>query len=96
MMSDVIVFAMIGLLTGAAVRAWYPVRAPAKIAETMLLGMAGSVIGGLISWASWRTDDGQLHAAALLMSFVGGGIALLARVAVGFARRADVADARTS
>ena len=40
---------------------------------TMLLGIVGSVVGGLISMAIWRneTADGGFHPAGLILSILG-------------------------
>jgi uncharacterized membrane protein YeaQ/YmgE (transglycosylase-associated protein family) len=85
-MSDLIVFALIGLLTGAAARVCYPGREPMKIIGTMALGMGGSLLGGLISWAVWSAVDGQLYPAALLTSFVGGVLSVVLWPLVIYAR----------
>ena len=85
-MSDLIVFAMIGLLAGAAARLLYPGREPMKVLGTMLLGMVGSLLGGLISWVVWTEVNGQLHPGALLMSLVGAVFLLVLWPCVSYAR----------
>ena len=70
-MWDLVVFAVIGLLAGAAARLWYPGREPRKVLGTMLLGMVGAVLTGLLSWAIWPAVDGQLFPGALLLSLFG-------------------------
>ncbi len=89
-MSDLVVFALIGLFAGAAARLWYPGREPLKILGTMLIGMAGSLLGGLISWAVWTSVDGQLHAGALLTSLLGAVVLLAGWAALAYARRISV------
>jgi uncharacterized membrane protein YeaQ/YmgE (transglycosylase-associated protein family) len=37
----------------------------------MLLGIAGSLVAGLISWAVWPPVEGQLYFGALLTSLSG-------------------------
>jgi hypothetical protein len=37
----------------------------------MALGMAGSLLGGALSWVIWPEAAGQLHLAGLLMSGLG-------------------------
>lgn len=76
-MWDLVVFAVIGLLAGAAARLWYPGREPMKVLGTMLLGMVGAVLGGLLSWVIWPDVDGQFHAGALLTSLSGAVVVLV-------------------
>ena len=81
----VAIFALVGLLVGGAARLFYSGRQPMKIVITMAVGAAGSVLGGLLSWAFWPAVDGQFSSAALLMSALGAVfvIALWAGVAYG-------------
>lgn len=83
-MLDLFVFAVIGLLAGAAARVWYPGREPLRVVGTMLVGMTGSLLGGLLSWAVW--PDEQLHAGALLMSLLGGVLVIAVWAFVAYAR----------
>ena len=85
MLDNRVVFAVIGLLAGAAARVFYPGRQPTRILGTVVLGMAGSLLGGLLSWAFWPAVEGQFSSAALLMSGLGAVvvIALWAGVAYG-------------
>jgi len=85
-MWDLVVFCLIGLLAGAAARLLYPGREPIKVLGTMVLGMAGALAGGLISRAAWSPVDGQVYTGALLMSFLGAAIALVAWPCVSYAR----------
>ena len=85
MLENLVVFAVIGVLAGAAARVFYPGRQPTRVLATVALGMAGSLLGGLLSWAFWPAVDGQFSSAALLMSALGAVvvIALWAGVAYG-------------
>jgi uncharacterized membrane protein YeaQ/YmgE (transglycosylase-associated protein family) len=85
-MSDLFVFAVLGLLAGATARLWYPRREPVRVAGTMLLGMTGALLGGLLSWAVWPAVDGRLFFGALLMSLLGAGLALAVWPLVSYAR----------
>jgi uncharacterized membrane protein YeaQ/YmgE (transglycosylase-associated protein family) len=85
-MWDLIVFALIGLFTGAAARVCYPGREPLRILGTMVLGMAGALLGGLISWGIWPAADGRLYAGALLASLLGAVLAVVAWAGVAYAR----------
>ena len=85
MLENLVVFAVIGLVAGAAARVFYPGRQPTRILGTLVLGMAGSLLGGLLSWACWPAVEGQFSSAVLLMSALGAVfvIALWAGVAYG-------------
>lgn len=92
-MWDLIVFALIGLLAGAAARLGYPGREHRKVLATLLLGMAGSLLGGLLSWAMWPAVDGQLHLGALLTSLLGAVLVLVLWPCVAYVR--SISGART-
>lgn len=84
---NVLVFAVVGLLTGAAARLFYPGREGRKILGTLVVGTAGALLGGLLSWAVWPAVPGQLDAGALLLSLLGAVLALVAAAGVAYARR---------
>ena len=54
---------IIGLIAGALARLIMPGRDPMGIIATILLGILGSVIGGLVSWAIWGSDTRGFHRA---------------------------------
>ena len=85
-MWSLITFALIGLLTGAAARLCYPGREPTRILGTMVLGMVGALLGGLISLGFWPAADGQLYVGALLVSLLGAVFVLVAWAGVAYAR----------
>ena len=64
---------IIGLIAGALARLIMPGRDAMGWVATMLLGIVGSVLGGLISMAIWRTDatDNGFHPAGLILSIIG-------------------------
>jgi uncharacterized membrane protein YeaQ/YmgE (transglycosylase-associated protein family) len=64
---------IIGLIAGALARLIMPGRDSMSWVMTMLLGIVGSVVGGLISMAIWRSDtaDNGFHPAGLLLSVLG-------------------------
>jgi uncharacterized membrane protein YeaQ/YmgE (transglycosylase-associated protein family) len=66
-----LVFAVIGLLAGAAARVLYPGRRPSRILGTMAIGMFGALGGGMISWSWWPPVSGEFHSGNLVMSIVG-------------------------
>ncbi len=89
-MSDLLVFAAIGLLAGAAARLWYPGRQLTRVAGTMLVGMVGSVPAGMITWGVWPAADGELYPAALLTSLLGAVVVLAVWACVAYGRRISV------
>jgi uncharacterized membrane protein YeaQ/YmgE (transglycosylase-associated protein family) len=64
---------IIGLIAGALARLIMPGRDAMSWLSTMLLGIVGSIIGGLISWAIWGPDtvNGGFRPAGLLLSILG-------------------------
>ena len=64
---------IIGLIAGAIARLIMPGRDPMGWIATMLLGIVGSIVGGLISWAIWGPDTarGGFHTSGLLLSIIG-------------------------
>jgi len=80
---------IIGLVAGGFARLLIPGRQPMGMVMTMILGLVGSVVGGLISSAIFGTDptDPGFHAAGFLMSTVGAVIVLGIFVAYSNRRR---------
>jgi len=74
---NLIVFAVIGLFTGGAARLFYPGRQPMRILGTLVLGITGSLLGGLLSWMIWPPVEGEMQYGALLMSFLGAVLGLV-------------------
>ena len=70
----VIGWIVFGLVVGALAKLVMPGRDPGGIIVTMLLGIAGSMLGGLIGRAMGVYGPGQ--AAGFLMSFLGAVILL--------------------
>jgi uncharacterized membrane protein YeaQ/YmgE (transglycosylase-associated protein family) len=80
----IIAFIIIGLIAGLIARAILPGRQSMGLLATTLLGMVGSLVGGLIG--SLFNRDGRLfdlHPTGLLMSVVGAIIVLLLMGAAG-------------
>jgi uncharacterized membrane protein YeaQ/YmgE (transglycosylase-associated protein family) len=77
-----IVIAVVGLVVGALARLALPGKDPMTLGQTMLVGIAGSLVAGLITWAVWDAGPGiflSVLAATVIMYFVrrsrGGGLA---------------------
>ena len=62
---------IIGLIAGALARLIMPGRDPMGIIATMLLGIVGSVVGGLVSWAIWGAETEGFRPAGILLSILG-------------------------
>ncbi len=64
---------VIGLVAGALARLIMPGRDAMGLIATMLLGIVGSILGGLVSWAIWGVDEAGrgFRPAGLLLSIIG-------------------------
>jgi uncharacterized membrane protein YeaQ/YmgE (transglycosylase-associated protein family) len=68
---------VIGLIAGAIARLLIPGRQPMGLLMTMLLGLVGSLLGGLISWVVVGPGpEGEFRPAGLLLSILGAVIVL--------------------
>ena len=90
MWGPLVVFIVIGLLTGAAARLFCRGRELRKVAGSMLLGVVGALLGGLFSWSVWPVVEGQLYFGALLTSLSGAVLLLVAWAGVAYARNISV------
>jgi len=77
----VIVIAVGGLLVGALARLALPGKDPMTLGQTMLVGIGGSLVAGLITYALWDSGPGivlAVLAATVIVYFVrrsrGGGL----------------------
>jgi len=76
-MLNFIAWLIVGLIAGALARLIMPGRDPMGIIATILLGIVGSIIGGLVSWAIWGANErGGFQPAGLLLSILGAIIVL--------------------
>jgi uncharacterized membrane protein YeaQ/YmgE (transglycosylase-associated protein family) len=66
---------LFGLIVGALAKLVMPGRDPGGIIVTMLLGVAGAVLGGFMGRAMGFYGEGE--AAGFLMSFIGAVVLLL-------------------
>jgi uncharacterized membrane protein YeaQ/YmgE (transglycosylase-associated protein family) len=76
-----IIIAVGGLVVGALARLALPGKDPMSLGQTMLLGIAGSLIAGLITYALWDAGPGivaSVLVATIIMYFIrrsrGGGL----------------------
>lgn len=84
MLWALIVLLFVGLIAGFLARALVPGPDPMSVGQTLLLGVVGSFVGGLLGWLLFGrdVDDGAVQASGLIGSIVGSIIVLLAYRAV--------------
>jgi uncharacterized membrane protein YeaQ/YmgE (transglycosylase-associated protein family) len=73
-MIEILSWIVFGLIVGALAKLVMPGDDPGGIIVTILLGIAGAVVGGLLGWAMGLYDTNQ--SAGYLMSILGGIILL--------------------
>jgi uncharacterized membrane protein YeaQ/YmgE (transglycosylase-associated protein family) len=86
-MIDLIAWLLVGLVAGAIARLLVPGEDPMGILGTMLLGLVGSVIGGLVA-DLFTAGNQDFDPAGLIGSILGAIVALLIYRAVSGRRRA--------
>lgn len=62
---------VIGFIVGALARWFYPGAVAMGFWMTALLGIAGSIVGGVVSSLIWRSPDGRFHPAGFVLSIIG-------------------------
>ncbi len=63
---------IVGFFAGLVARAVYPGANPMGLIKTTILGIAGSIVGGLIARLIWKHGPGQkFHAGGFVLSIVG-------------------------
>lgn len=93
---NLIIFAVIGLLAGAASRLLYPGRQPLRVVGSLILGMLGALAGGMISWSVWPQEDGQFQSGNLVVSMIGAALVLVVGAVVLYGRRIAGAGSKSS
>ena len=77
-MSRVVIWWIIlGIVVGALARLILPGRDPMGWFATLLLGIAGSLLGGFIGGLIWGAADGRFHPGGILLSLLGAILLLL-------------------
>jgi uncharacterized membrane protein YeaQ/YmgE (transglycosylase-associated protein family) len=78
---------IVGLIAGSLARLLIAGKQPMGLLMTMILGLVGSVVGGLISTAifGYSAADPGFHTSGLIMSIIGGVIVL--GIYVAYAQR---------
>ena len=79
MLAFIVYLLVIGVLAGFLARALVPGPDPMSVAETIVLGIVGSFIGGFLGWALFGNDfdEGALQASGVIGSIIGAVLALL-------------------
>jgi uncharacterized membrane protein YeaQ/YmgE (transglycosylase-associated protein family) len=69
----------IGLVFGLIARALVPGRDPMSLGQTWLLGVVGSLVGGLLGYLIFGADieDGAVQAGGVISSIIGSVLVLL-------------------
>ena len=62
---------IIGLIAGALARLLMPGKDPMGIIMTIILGIAGSFVGGFIATLIWRDSSTGFHPGGLILSVLG-------------------------
>ena len=69
---------VVGFIVGLLARFFYPGAIGMGFWMTTLLGIGGSLVGGIISSLIFRSTDGKFHPAGWIMSVIGALILLYA------------------
>lgn len=62
---------IVGFIVGVLARLFYPGTVSLGFWMTSLLGIAGSLVGGVLSSLLWRSPDGKFRPAGWIMSILG-------------------------
>lgn len=86
--ATIFVWILFGLIVGAIARFVYPGRQPMGFGSTIALGIAGSLLGGAISWAiSGTPNRPMLEGSGWILSIVGALIVVFAVTAMNTSGR---------
>jgi uncharacterized membrane protein YeaQ/YmgE (transglycosylase-associated protein family) len=62
---------IVGFIVGVLARYFYPGSIPMGFWATALVGIIGSLVGGVIGGLLWKTPDGRFHRAGWVLSILG-------------------------
>ena len=62
---------VVGFVVGLLARFFYPGAVNLGFWMTTLLGIGGSLVGGVIGSLLWRSPDGRFHPAGWFLSIIG-------------------------
>jgi uncharacterized membrane protein YeaQ/YmgE (transglycosylase-associated protein family) len=77
MLVNLISWTIFGLFAGSLARLLVPGRDPMGCLTTILLGVAGSWLGGFLGYALWGHPTGQVHPAGFFGALIGSVLVLL-------------------
>lgn len=87
MIGTIISWIVFGLVVGLIARALYPGHQGMGFVATTILGVLGSLVGGLIAWAfGFRPEDGPFAGAGWIMSIIGAMIVVWGALAMSSRR----------
>jgi uncharacterized membrane protein YeaQ/YmgE (transglycosylase-associated protein family) len=69
---------IVGLIVGAIARLIMPGAQSMGWIMTSVIGIAGSLVGGIVSSLIWKSPDGKFHPAGFVMSILGALVVLWA------------------
>ena len=67
---------IVGFIVGALARWFYPGAIALGFWATAIVGVVGSLVGGVIGGLIWRSPEGRFHPAGWILSIVGALIVL--------------------
>jgi uncharacterized membrane protein YeaQ/YmgE (transglycosylase-associated protein family) len=67
---------IVGFIVGVLARWIYPGAVSMGFWATAIVGIIGSLVGGVIGGLIWRSPDGRFHPGGLILSLVGALIVL--------------------
>jgi uncharacterized membrane protein YeaQ/YmgE (transglycosylase-associated protein family) len=62
---------VVGFVVGLLARFFYPGPIDLGFWMTTLLGIGGSLVGGVIGGLIWKSPEGKFHPAGLILSIIG-------------------------
>lgn len=62
---------IVGLIAGALARLIMPGKDPMGILMTIILGVAGSFVGGFVATLIWRSETGGFRPGGIVLSVLG-------------------------
>ncbi|MCC7040696.1 MAG: GlsB/YeaQ/YmgE family stress response membrane protein [Burkholderiales bacterium] len=74
---------IVGFIVGLLARLFYPGAVDLGFWMTTLLGIGGSLVGGVLSSLLWRSPGGKFHRAGWIMSIIGSMILIWAYLNIG-------------
>ncbi len=69
---------LVGFVVGVLARFFYPGAVGLGFWMTALLGIGGSLVGGVIGGLIWKSSDGKFHPGGIILSIIGAMILLWA------------------